>query len=76
MHVSSVIWVESIIETTNKRYTISAGVPSQAGGISCIATFFADGVVNQPPIVGKCYQVIGNFAPRRGNSPPRLEITS
>lgn len=76
MFVSTIIWVESVIETVNKRYTVSAGFPTQNGGQSCLATIFADGIVNQVPIVNQCYQIVGNLAPARGDAPARLEITN
>jgi len=76
MFVSTIIWVESIIETVNKRYTLSAGFPTQNGGQSSLATIFADGIVNQVPIVNQCYQIVSNLAPARGDAPARLEITN
>jgi len=76
MFVSTIIWVESIIETVNKRNTLSAGFPTQNGGQSSLATIFADGIVNQVPIVNQCYQIVGNLAPARGDAPARLEITN
>jgi len=74
MHFSSIIWVESIIETNNKKYTVSAGVPSGRGGIDCVVSIWADGNVKAVPVVGSCYQVVGNFAPARGGAPARMEV--
>lgn len=74
MFVSALIWIESVITTNNKLYSVKAAVASQNDSVDCIMSVFADGIANKIPTINQCYQITGNYSPPRDKSPAMIDV--